>query len=82
MIAAESLGLDSLPAGVTMETLPGLDHSLTGAEMRRVVAQRLIEALRQIEPSVARSRPLATTSVETQRRGRIVAELHDIIDSQ
>jgi hypothetical protein len=36
-----------LPPGVIVEIAPGIDHSLTGNEMRRVVAELSIKFLRQ-----------------------------------
>jgi hypothetical protein len=42
--------LDASP-GVSVAIVPGLDHDLTGSEMRQVAAQRMIDFLQEL-PSV------------------------------
>jgi pimeloyl-ACP methyl ester carboxylesterase len=49
-IVTQALGSGRSPSGVIIQTVPGLNHSLSGNEMRRVVAEHAIEFLRQSGP--------------------------------
>jgi hypothetical protein len=44
---AEAFGRKQVPPGVTVKIIPDLDHSLTTREMRRIVAEHLIESVKQ-----------------------------------